>query len=100
MPKNEELATIDSTDLLAVNGGVEVEGSGTVTLPGGSGTGTVKVRRSNYESCLANNRRQAAEAFPDNRWFWQRWMGQPDPNAQNRANYERQGAGQCGQPPA
>jgi len=89
MSNNEAFTTIENTELTHINGGVVVEAEG--------GPGGVKgrIETSRYESCLEGNQRQAREAFPDNRWWWQKLMGQPDPNARPRADYERAGTGQC-----
>lgn len=90
------LCSIESSELAAVQGGAVTETRGRIRARGVEGE-VSQTTNDNYETCLANNRRQAAEAHPDNRWFWQRWMGQDDPNREARIRYEREGAGQCTQ---
>lgn len=102
MSNNEALITITDTDLAHVNGGdgntstssghEEVMrdqlGPGGVTLGG-------QIRDSNYGVCLANNQRQAREAYPDTRNLWDYVTGGADRNARSRAEYERRGMGNC-----
>lgn len=88
------LCSIASSELDNIQGGAVSTGTGRIRTRAGEGEISYTTD-DNYEVCLANNRRQAAEAHPDNRWFWQRWMGQPDPNAADRIRTEREGIGQC-----
>jgi hypothetical protein len=39
------------------------------------------------ETAMESNSKSAYEAYPDNRWFWQRWRGDEDPNAKPRADW-------------
>ncbi len=59
----------------------------TLISPVGYGRNKTTTSREPSETCMANNVTPAYEAFPDNRWFWQRWRGDPDPNARARAEW-------------
>jgi len=52
--KSPEFETIDLATLNTVNGGLEVEGEGSVDIGVGRGNvnGRFRYRRSNYESCV------------------------------------------------
>jgi len=88
MSNNEVLITIEATELTRIHGGNSLSGK----------IGPLTVEQTNYESCLETNQRQARDRYPDNRWFFQKWMGKPDPNAGPRAEYERAGMANCTAP--
>lgn len=89
---NETLSSIEASDLTTVHGGYEAE----VTIPGPNGNNTGRLN-TNYSTCQDRADQRAATAHPDNRWFWQRWMGQPDPNAGPRAEMAARLGGACTQ---
>jgi hypothetical protein len=64
-----------------------------------SDDGTVVYSQTPYESCHDAIRTKAYQQYPDNRWFFQKWFGAKDDNADARADYIKQGlpAG-CGMP--
>jgi len=56
--------------------------------------------QSNYESCLQDMERRAAEKYPDARTWFGRLIGTTDENAGRRANYFRDAVRTaCGCPP-
>ena len=95
MSKSEALSTIELADLSTVIGGTTVEGEGTIILPGGAGRVKGKYSDTPYDRCSAEASDAANTAYPDNRWFWQRWMGTPDPNAKARADYKMDRIREC-----
>jgi hypothetical protein len=76
--KEPAMHTIAPDQLLAVVGG-----KSTTT----SADGTTTYQQSNYETCVGAMEHGAAEKYPDNRWFFQRWVGAKDDNAGPRADW-------------
>ena len=99
MSNNKSLTTIDHATLDLVNGGGTDRGHVEVHAPTGAG-GTVDGEHSQtgYETCLAYNRQQAMDAYPDTRNLWDYLTFQPDRNGRARADYERRGLASCGRP--
>lgn len=95
MSNSEALSTIELADLITVHGGITVKGKGTVILPGGAGQLEGEYSDTPYDRCASEASDAASTAYPDNRWFWQRWLGQPDPNARGRADYKMEKLRQC-----
>jgi hypothetical protein len=100
MSKSESLTTIDLADLAHVNGGDDTHIQGRANGRIVSAEGDARYTRSNYETCLAYNRQQALDAYPDTRNLLDYVLFRPDRNGLRRANYERAGMGRCGAPPA
>lgn len=88
---SNHLEAIDLAELAHVKGGDGSVYLGTRKIGVGGSWSTPWSQR-----CLDNNQRIARDKYPDNRWFWQRWAGQEDPNAGPRAEYEQQHAQSCG----
>ena len=57
--------------------------------------GTVTDHTPPREACEQTMRRAAAERHPDSRWFFQRWFGARDRNAEARENWTRQALEGC-----
>ena len=61
--------------------------------------GSFHYKQSQYESCIHKVESEANKRFPDNRWFFQRWFGAKDDNADARAEFIKKTApDQCGMP--
>jgi len=64
-----------------------------------SPNGQVTYSQTPYETCHDTIRQSAYERYPDNRWFFQRWVGAKDDNADARAEYLRTSIpAACGMP--
>ena len=74
------MQTITSNQLSAVSGG-KSESFGS--------DGSYSYHADPSESCIDAMMQGAREAYPDKRWFFQRWFGADDPNARPRADYAR-----------
>jgi hypothetical protein len=92
---NTELATIELSDLARINGGNDTRGGLTVDARSRQVRLDLGHSTSNYATCLAENRRQAREAFPDSRNFFGWLRGDADTNARPRIDFERQGMRNC-----
>ena len=56
------------------------------TLTEGS-DGSVTYSQTPYETCQDTIRQSAYEKYPDSRWFFQKWVGAKDGNADARADF-------------
>jgi hypothetical protein len=64
-----------------------------------SSDGSVTHAQTDTESCRDMIERAANNKYPDNRWFFQKWFGAKDENADARADWIKNTLpGSCGTP--